>query len=168
MQGRAASTRLLRGTRGAWLLAAIAIVALPASWSWWSLERAAAERVRLGRDSQAAMAPLHERVASRIRQWQSLRDRTAAVQQQLAGRGETPDRWEQRSITVEGQRMSRTEAEQYLRGLMTTGDTLLVPSAIHLKAGRPGDSVFAEHQGQDHPEALVVTIKADFYTRRVP
>ena len=149
-----------------WVLAAAAMLALPASWYWWSVERATAERLARAQRGQAALAPVHGRVSERIRDWEKLRANAAAAEKILTRLGDAPQLWQRRTVTVENQRMSRAEAEQYLQGLSAGEDSLLVPSAILLKAGKPGGSVFGAHRGQDAPDALLATIKADIYTRR--
>lgn len=151
-----------------WALAAASVLALPLSWYWWSAERAKAAGLQQARQHASVLAPLQSRVAAQLAEWGSVRADGAAMQQKLESLGEVPQRWQRRSITIEKERMSRVEAERYLHELVSDERALFLPSAILIKAARQEESVFAVHQGQDSPDALVVTIKADLYTRSEP
>lgn len=161
-RGRGASHRRWQAP---WLLAIAAIVSLPLAWSWWSVERVSARAIQQLQQRSAASLPLEAQVSSRIRQWQSSQAATSNVQDRIRVAGEEPGQWQRRTITIESQRMSRAEAERYLRDLTNNERSVFMPSVIHLKAAKASESVFSVHQGQDSADALQVTIKADLYTR---
>lgn len=151
-----------------WVMAMISVLALPAAWYWWSYERASARELQQLRKRESVLAPLESQVSTRLAGWKSAQANVASVQETIKSTGETPGQWTRRTITIDNQNMSRVEAEQYLRDLTNDERTLLVPTALLVRALKPNESVFTIHQGQDSMGALVVTIKADLYTRSTP
>jgi hypothetical protein len=77
-----------------------------------------------------------------------------------------PANWQSQTITLEHQPMSRREAERYLHDLSAGDHRWLVPNVIHLRAASASESLFGVHQGLDASGALLVTVKAELYTRR--
>ena len=161
---------LLRSEKGKrWsfslILAMLSVLTLPAAWYWWSLERLSALDLQQTRQRESVMAPLESQVGTHLSSWKAAQANVASVQEKIKAMGETPDQWPHRSITIDNQRMSRVEVEQYLRDLTNDDRNLLVPTTINVRAAKAGESVFLLHQGLDRADALVVTIKADLYTR---
>jgi hypothetical protein len=146
-------------------LAVLSIATLPAAWYWWSVERLSAQNLQQTSQRESVMAPLEGQVSQHLAGWKSAQANVASVQEKIKSLGESPDQWSHRSITIENQRMSRTDVEVYLRDLVTNDRNLLVPSTINIRVAKPDDSVFVVHQGLDSADALIVTIKADLYTR---
>lgn len=124
-----------------------------------------AQWLQLSLRRESAMEPLEGRVASNLSAWKSALANDAPVQEKIKSMGEVPGQWTQRSITLDNQRMSRVEAQKYMSELTNDNQNLLIPSTIFVKAAKPGESLFATDQRQDAPEALIVTIKADLYSR---
>ena len=151
-----------------WVLAMLSVAALPSAWYWWSLERLSARALQQTLQLEAVVAPLENQVTAHLSNWKAALSGVAAVQEKVKTSGEAPQQWSHRSITIDNQRMSRVEVERYLRELRTDERNLLVPSSLNVRAAKPGESVFAVHQGQDSADALVVTIKAELYTRSAP
>jgi hypothetical protein len=143
----------------------LSIIALPAAWYWWSQERVDARWLEQSLRREAAMEPMEGRVASNLSAWKLALANVATVQEKVKFMGEVPEQWTKRSITLDNQRMSRVEAQKYLRELTNDEQNLMLPSTIFVKAAKPGESLFAADQGQDAPESLIVTIKADLYSR---
>jgi hypothetical protein len=154
--------------RVSWVVAMLSIFALPAAWYWWSYERVSARQLQQLHQRELVLAPLESKVSSRLAGWKSVQASLASVKEKIKATGESPDLWTRRTITIDNQHMSRVEAEQYLRDLTNNEHNLLVPAAILVRASKPGESVFTSHQGQDGADALLVTIKADLYTRGIP
>ena len=111
------------------------------------------------------MAPLESQVIDHLASWKTAQANVASVREKIKSMGEMPDQWSQRTITMDNKRVSRIEVEHYLRDLSNDGRNMLVPAIINIQAAKPGESVFAIHKGQDSAEALIVTIKAELYTR---
>lgn len=151
-----------------WVLALLSVAALPGAWYWWSLERLSARALQQTLQREAVVAPLESQVTTHLANWKAAQAGVTAVQEKIKTSGEAPQQWSQRSITIDNQRMSRVEVERYLRELRTDERSLLVPSSLNVRAAKPGESIFAAHQGQDSADALVVTIKAELYTRSTP
>jgi hypothetical protein len=151
-----------------WLLTAIAIVSLPLAWYWWKVEQVSALRIQQLQQRAASGVPLQERVTARIAEWKRAQAATAVMSGDVQALGEEPDQWQHRTITIDSQRMSRVEAERYLRDLTNNQRSVFVPTVIHLKATKANESVFSVHQGLDSADALQVTIKAGLYTRNAP
>jgi hypothetical protein len=147
------------------LLAAIAIVSLPLTWYWWNVERLRGREIQQLRQQVASGVPLQQQVTARIAEWNLAQANTAAMREKVRALGEEPGQWQHRTITIESQRMSRVEAERYLRDLTNNQRSVFVPTVIHLKAAKANESVFSPHQGLDSADALQVTIKADLYAR---
>ena len=147
------------------VLAVLSIATLPAAWYWWSVERLSAQALQQASQRELIMSPLESQVSQNVAGWKSAQSNVASVQEKIKTLGEAPDQWSHRSITIENQRMSRIDVEVYLRDLVTNNHNLLVPSTISIRAAKPGDSVFIVHQGLDGADALIVTIKADLFTR---
>ena len=150
------------------ILAMLSVFTLPAAWYWWSFERLNALDLRQTRQRESVMAPLESQVGSRLANWKTARADVASVQEKIKAMGETPEQWSHRSLMIDNQRMSRVEVEQYLHGLTNDDRNLLAPTAINIRASKAGESVFVRHKGLDKADALVVTIKADLYTRGAP
>lgn len=148
-----------------WVLAAMSVVTLPAAWYGWSFERLSVHDLQQLNQREAVMAPLESQVALRLSSWKSTQANITSVQEKIKAIGETPEQWSHRSITIDNQRMSRVEVEQYLHGLVTNDRSLLVPATINVRAVKAGESVFVSHQGLDSSDSLMVSIKADLYTR---
>ncbi len=149
----------------AWILAMLSVVALPAAWVWWSFERLSARELQQILQREAVVAPLQTQVTARLANWKSALANVAAVQERTRTMGESPDQWSRRTITIDNQRMSRVELERYLVDLSNGQQKLLVPTSINVRSAKPGESIFAVHQGQDSADALLVTVKAELYTR---
>lgn len=147
------------------MLAMLSVVTLPAAWYWRSLERLSALDVQQILQRESAMAPLESQVGQRLLRWNAAQSSVSAVQEKAKVAGETPDQWSHRSITIDNQRMSRVELDQYLREMTTDERNLFVATTISVRTAKTGDSVFVDHQGLDAADALVVTIKASLYTR---
>jgi hypothetical protein len=164
---------LLRSLKGkhwslSMILAMLSVFTLPAAWYWWSLERLSALDLQQTRQRESVTAPLASQVGSRLSSWKAAQANVASFQEKIKSMGETPAQWSHRSITIDNQRMSRVEAEQYLRDLTNDDRNLLAPTTISIRAAKAGESVIVEHKGLDKSDALVVTIKADLYTRGAP
>lgn len=151
-----------------WVLAMLSIAALPSAWYWWSFERLSARELQQTLKREAVVGPLETQVNSHLAGWKAAQANVASVQEKIKKMGETPDQWSHRTITIDNQRMSRVEVERYLQELSTDERNLLVPASINVRAAKPGESIFVSHQGQDSADALVVTIKAELYTRSAP
>jgi hypothetical protein len=148
-----------------WGLAVLSVAALPGAWYGWSLERQRAHELQRSLQREAVMAPLESQVIDHLASWKTAQANVASVREKIKSMGEMPDQWSQRTITMDNKRMSRIEVEHYLRDLSNDGRNMLVPAIINIQAAKPGESVFAIHKGQDSAEALIVTIKAELYTR---
>ena len=159
--------RMAQGKRWplSWVLAALSVATLPAAWYGWSVERLSARSLQQSIQRETVMAPVEGQVASRLSSWKTAQANVATVQEKIKSIGETPDQWSHRSVTIDNQRMSRIELEQYLRDLTTDDRNLFVPTTVNVKAAKADSSIFVLHQGMDSSDALVVTIKADLYTR---
>lgn len=166
MAWQGGSARRLRPAL-AWVLAAASVVTLPLSWLWWSHEQAHAAALRQEARRDTSLAPLTEQIGARVAAWSALREQVPARGEQLRQLGEAPATWARRTITVENQKMSRVEADQYLRELFSSEQSLFAPSVINIRA-QPGQSIYAVLRGQDQPDALAVTLRADLYTRGAP
>lgn len=154
--------------RAPWLAAAISIVSVPACAYWWSAECAQAERLQQLRQREAVLQPLEGQVSTRLASWKGTQAKVDSAMDAVTRQGESAEQWQRRTLTIENQRMSRSEVEQYLAELVTNEHSLFLPSTLYLKAARPQESVFTAHQGQDSPGAIIVTIKADLFTRSKP
>ena len=148
-----------------WILAMLSVAALPSAWYWWSLERLSAREFQQTLQREAVVAPLQARVTFRLANWKSAMANVTSVQERIRTMGESPDLWSRRTVTIDNQRMSRVEVERYLADLSSGQDRLLLPSSINVRAARPGESMFVAHQGQDSADALLVTVKAELFTR---
>ena len=148
-----------------WGLAVLSVAALPGAWYGWSLERQSALELQQALQREAVMAPLESQVADHLASWKTAQANVASVREKIKSMGEMPEQWSHRTITMDNKRMSRVEVERYLRDLGNDGRNLLVPTSINIQAAKPGESVFAVHKGQDSADALIVTIKAELYTR---
>ena len=148
-----------------WTIAVLSVAALPAAWYWWSLERLSASELQQTLRREAVVAPLEGQVNSHLSSWKAAQANLASVQERVKTMGEVPNQWSRRTITIDNQRMSRVEVESYLLSLRNDQRTLLVPSSIHIRASKPGESLYVTHRGQDSADALVVTIKAELFTR---
>lgn len=116
----------------------------------------------------SVMLPLEGQVNAHLAAWAGAQANVADVKEKIRSVGEWPELWARRTITIENQRMSRAEVEKYLGELANNDRSLLVPSTINIRVAKPAESVFVAHQGLDSAEALVVTIKAELYTRSSP
>jgi hypothetical protein len=146
-------------------LGVMAIVTLPAS-SWWLVQQqkawnAASEQIA----SEQRLASVRQQIDARLKQWTVAEQGNGRALQQARQSGNAPELWARRSIQVENQKMSRHDADSYLRGLSNGERGLFVPTAVNLRAANAGEGVFAANSGNDRPDALVVTIKGDYYSR---
>lgn len=146
-------------------LAAVAMVTLPASAWWLGYEKAMANRISQQAQRQSVTGPLAGLIEGHLQEWAKVRGGAEAAEASLKAMGEQPELWGHRSITVENQKMSRREADEYLSGLVNTGNTLFVPSAANVRAAIPGESVFVPNQIMDNPGALLVTVKGELYSK---
>lgn len=146
----------------AWLLAGVPVLALPLAWRWWSHEQAQLSSLRGELRREADLLPLSRQVVERVAAWRLLSARPIAAQD-----GDAPDAWARRTLTVDNQKMSRAEADQYLRALHSSGTTLFAPSVVTVRAPA-GESIYAALQGQDRADALAVTLHAELYARSAP
>ena len=147
------------------ILALASVLTLPAAWYWRSIERLKALDLQQVRQRESVMAPLEAQVSARLLRWKAAQANVTMLQEKVKVAGETPDQWSHRGITIDNQRMSRVELEHYLRDLTTDQRNQFVATTINVRVAKVGESVFVVHQGKDSADALVVTIKANLYTR---
>lgn len=143
----------------------VALLALPVTLYGWQLERAELVRLEKAARQAAAAGPLSEQAQERIDQWGKSRQGGEQAAQRLRSALEEPSLWQPREIAFESQRMSRVEADQYLKDLASGTRSLFLPSTVYIRAAEPRESVFAPHQGLDKAGSLLVTVKGRLYTR---
>ncbi|MBY0242725.1 MAG: hypothetical protein K2X55_25770 [Burkholderiaceae bacterium] len=142
-----------------------AVVSLPLSYLWWSKENAAYRALQADARRAAALQPLGSQVQQASRNWQALQIQASAAQQQLQQAGVAMEGWARRSIAAENQKMSRADADVFLRDLYSSQHTLFFPSVVDVKANVPGESIFAAGDVVDRADAVIVNMKAELYTR---
>lgn len=157
-----------RAKKLAWALSLLAVLSVPVAWYSWSTARQQASDLASAAVRQAAVQPVLREAQARLGAWASLMAEVAPTRELLKGLGEVPGQWQSQTVALENQPMSRREAERYLLDLQSNEQRVLAATAIHLRPAQAGESLFAEHQGQDARGALLVTVKAELFTRKLP
>lgn len=157
-----------RSRQLAWALSLGAVLLVPLTLLHWQSARQQATSLAGSHQRHAALAPVVKAAESRLSAWGLAVAELAPTRERLQNLGEMPGSWQSQTITLEHQPMSRREAERYLHDLSSGDQRWLVPSAIHLRAASASESLFGVQQALDAPGALLVTVKAELFTRKVP
>jgi hypothetical protein len=150
-----------------WLLL-VGAVSLPvAVYAWMQVQQQTAYLERLAQQA-AVLDDLDGRVAQRLDQWDLLQARRVSTIEALKASGDVEPSRFLRSVSLEQQSMSRAQAELFLSRLYGDSGEETFVSVVLIQSAGPGHGLFALHRGDDRPDAVRLTVRADTFRLNAP